>query len=346
MIVLPTLGADVPIAMRTRGGGAFLPGLAESLVRARVITHFDDADTPRGHVPAAIAARDERAFITAGLNAWWQPLAAPLRQWRLPLQLAETMHDDIGGATDGPPVALFGLPDETDNPPMQLRPRIEALDDEVRGFGETALAVLEDALRLLPESVSPASTLARAAWVWWFGCGDDDATVLDEARSYAGLDDAETMDEVRDAIDIVLPSDFYERIPRWVANPRRRRSRESIRRALRSPWARNVFAALDAMQVAATARPIGLRWEHQVVSDATPIGFCALLWWQQGDITGQVHDDFVNQAWEGGESIEASAAVALDLAPRSMSRWRRRVENTLRLAAATERLIELIGEEI
>lgn len=343
MIAIPTLAADVPLTYTRGGAGEFLPQLAEGLVRAGVI------DWPDG-MPAHVAQGDVRTLLDAGLNRWWQPLVEGLTYWRAPLLVGENVYtvcdaDDswVSRAQLSPVMLLGTLPEDELRAPLELRPRIEALEREAAGFGQTALAVLEDALRLLPESISPASTFGRASWAWWSG-ETSDAAVLDMMRGVAE-DEKITDAELRDMYDIQLPSDFERSIPRWAHSPQRVRSRLAIRRAAKSPYARRVLDALDAVHAAAWATPVGLPFDHLLV-DGLPVSFGPVLFWQRDDITTHATDAFCNQLYEAGESIEATSAQALDITPKGLAEWRARVENTVRLAAATEALIELIGEPI
>jgi PRTRC genetic system protein F len=339
--MLPLISSAVPASVRAGGAAQFLPALAEGLVRGGLID------------PAGIGtlehvfANDERSIILTGLREWWKPLARQLGLFRWNLEFREGFFDEEyshahQADTLKPGHAFVALYSPHDLSCYTLKRAITALEQECPGFGQTTLAVLEDALRLLPETISPNSTLNRAEYIYWYGEADENAVV----EEYMAQDNVtpEDRDTWLAQMDIFTRAQFDASIPRWVNSPQSVRSRAAIKRNLHTGWAKNVFDKLDALQAAAQAVPIGLRFSD--FSAGWPADFSIGLLWAENDVTRRVHDDFLNQLFEAGEGLEAVAVECVALDAKSLRRFKQRAENTIALACATEALIDLLGEKL
>ncbi|HEY1042383.1 MAG TPA: PRTRC system protein F, partial [Telluria sp.] len=212
------------------------------------------------------------------------------------------------------------------------------------GFGQTVLALLMDATRYLPESLTPWAAGWMAEVYYWDGTSTDEELIEYRMQEYGY---ATREDLIEDTGGLMTRESFYKNIPRWATLPQRVLSREEIGRAARAGWAREVAEACDA--IAAAVHMPEFRFLRRDEVGSNRAGDCVdgcmvLLWHGPGDEIGNVIDYVLNEQWQSGEAHELIDAQPVPLTKRGIRRYQRRTEQVLKLAELTERLVLLIGE--
>lgn len=209
------------------------------------------------------------------------------------------------------------------------------LESVAEGLGETVLAVVYDALRLLPNVLTPAQTLWCAEAAYWNGY-ESDLLYIDAMRETEGDDNyAEP--------DIFKRSQFFEAMPEWAVSPQRKLTDTDVRRAARTDGrAAAVVNAVDQLvQAAGRCREFADCSSRDAESDC--VSWIAWLRWSPLDMTPRVIDDWAHLAFQG-EYIEAATAVFCDDVTQTLTDWLHRMHANARVARALEHVIELIGE--
>lgn len=202
------------------------------------------------------------------------------------------------------------------------------LEDIAAGLGETVLAALYDALKLLPNTLTPRRSLWQAEFVYWHG---------EQSESAAADAWGESLGE-----DVFRRDQFFEHMPEWAAHPKRRLTTKQIRAAAeRDEFAAAVVAALDSAVLTAGN---GSDLADCSFDDAEPDSTCWTAWlrWSPADAAERIADDWCNYVTQG-EYIDAATAYRCSGDGRRAAAWLRKMRRTAQVAREIEQLLLLIA---
>lgn len=343
---LPVLTQEVPTRYVLPGAEALTVPLTIALLEAGVIT---DAmlRTPRNATLAEIFGAQEKQLTERALAHWWTKMirehSCKFFRWRLHVQQLE----DTGHGYDQASHAWFcftrmGLGD-TFPPRFALSKGVEQLEGLLEGFGQTVLAVLEDASQLLPDAQTPWSALRWAQCAHW-DFTENDAQLLEKRRiegCYASVQD------LLENSHVVTREMFYAEMPEWVCAPKRVCSRVEIERAASSKFARKVVDVCDALHDLVSRPDFNL---SPIDKGASRCGLdtvdgSMILLWKQYDVIGETIDDFLNDLGNTGEYCEFIDANPVPMTAAGVREFMSKTEQALQVAVLTEKLVLLLGEE-
>jgi PRTRC genetic system protein F len=334
---LPQLHANIPMTFRVPGEAALATPLAIALIEADMVTD------------AMLAAPgvSERKVAELSLTKWWTDLQAryPLKHfhWSLHIQELEDLTAQRP-ASDAKPLAWFCMTNDTkfEPPRFTLARRITELEGMLPGFGQTVLAVLRQTCMRLPDALDPWRAADWAEYLWWSESRDD-AELLEQYREMNGF---KTIEEAMDDAPMTRAS-FYEHMPRWVTSPRQVATKEAIIAAAKTPFARSVIAACDALSELCCSKDFRLRPSDVGAYHCgyEAIGGCMVLLWTLPGVIGQAIDEFVDLAYECGEYVEFIDSHPLDLSTNELKQYMQRTEKVMQIAMLAERLLDLIGDQ-
>lgn len=349
-LALPLLTPSIPFEVYIPGESELATPLAIALLEAGLVT--DAMLNPGPHDPSikVLGEPDERELVMLGLSTWWDRIRAThcssSLYWDLHIQQLNNLYDcfDDGELQTGTGWFCLTRRHKTNMPRFALANRIMALELVLEGFGQTVLAVLKDAMRLLPDALEPWRAEYWAETLHWSESCDDDEFIKDrmEDGKYA------TVEECLANENPMTRARFYFDMPRWVFYPRRVVSRDDIVRAATGPWEKNVIAACDAVLATVSAPEFALN-SFDVGSHSTRVesidGWVVLLW-REGDAIGAVLDEATNMCAQSGEYTEFIDAQAVPPTAEAILAYMRRTEQILELALPVENLLNLIGEPL
>ncbi len=338
-LALPKLHSSVPMTMRIAGENILTAPLAIALLEANLITGTmltSDKDM----------AADEHALSTLALSTWWDSIQYQPKYFNWTMHVQE-LEDYTGRHREGRGnVGWFCLRrnDNVDMPRFTLARGIGELESTLEGYGQTVLAVLHDACLHLPDALDPWRAASYAEYLYWHDSSTDEE-LLEDQRIERGYD---TVQEVLDDDDVLTRAEFYKHIPRWVTAPRRVLARQTIVDAAQSSHDHEVIAACDAIAALAGAPRFRLKpheiGAHQFCDQC--IDGCMVLLWTSNDQISRALDDALNDFGESGEYSEYIDAHPLRLTGKDFKRYKARTEQMMQLATLTERLLDLIGDQI
>lgn len=344
-LALPYMHAAIPSVLTLRQSSRIDQPLAIALLEANIIT--DAMLQPRPNMPLVDVFRglDERALCIAGLSTWWNSLqyqsVSSIFHWNLHVQ---ELNDWTGTRPELTGHLWFCMTrdQKTDIPRFELYQRITQLENTLAGFGQTVMALLRDAIFHLPTAFDLwfAEDIARN-WLWQDATCDEE--LLENARFEGGF---ETVQEVLDSGHVTTMAEFYRDTPAWVTTPARVLSRKKIRRAAKSDFELAVVAACDAISAVASAPGFTVKSHqvgaHQAGCDSTDS--CAVLLWRQDGEAVHVIDNYLDDLGNSGEHTDFIDAAPVEPSHAGILAYKTRTENIMRLAQATERLLNLVGE--
>ncbi len=308
-----------PVLLGLLGAGALSaddarcpPTSPAGLLQRTLQRHWDE-------VTAGARIFDWRLSANPSLLGWWIPASPSKTLW-----MAITPHDGS----------------RTDVPHYYLGPTITTLENIRRGLGQTVLAVFYDALRLLPNTLTPADAYGYTSWVHWHGETDETTAIqwlYDEG-------DFQTMEAAAAAYDGPTREAFFEHMPEWAAYPRRVLSDRQVRRAARiNAFAAKVIAAVDAIwnHVHATHEAGGYADCH-VDAEGDSITWIAFFRWHPEDLALRIADDFTEYVTQGDYN-DASTLVCLEPESDHLARWLEKMRANGQLARLVENLVDLIA---
>lgn len=354
-LALPVLSRDVPRRMYIPGETGLTAPLALALLEACVVTDAMLVPGPNATLVEVFNEPDEREMSIHALSTWWTALENRFPtnhfKWELHVQDLNEIEDHSGGRYTNGMAGWFCLTrnQNTDIPRVSLARRAGQLENCLEGFGQTALAVLWDALNRLPETFTPWFAENVAEQLYWQESETDEemiAAAIEEGRIEAfatGL--------AADAFtgDLMTRARFFEDMPRWATAPRRVASREAIVRAARGkPYEKSVIAACDNI-IAIASRP-GFclnTWDFGVQANGHyNIDACACVLWQEGDTVTTVIDHWLNDIGQAGEYVDFISMNQVPLTTPRVLEFLREMECMMELAQATETLLFLLGDEL
>lgn len=346
ILALPALAPEVPAQYVLPGDDALAVPLTIALLEAGVITNAM-LRPPCSATLAEIFGAQEKQLAERALAHWWTKLvrARPCKffRWELHVQQLE----DTGHGYDKDNTAWFcftRMGYGTNYPPrFALAKGVEKLERLLEGFGQTVLAVLQDAADLLPDPQTPWHALRWAKCAFW-DFTENDVELLEKRRiegAYA------TVKDLVETEHIVTRAMFYAEIPEWVCAPKRVRSRAEIEAAASSKFARQVVDVCDALHDLVTHPDFILlpidkgssRSGHETI-DASMI-----LLWKQFDMIGETIDDYLNDLGNCGEYCEYIDANPVPMTAAGIRDFMTKTEQAIQVAVLTEKLVLLLGEE-
>lgn len=327
-LALPTL-ETVPAAYAIRSGESFVRPLALSMLDSGVIVEADVLRRPKS----------EAALVAEALTRRWAHITENMHifDWNLRIEQApEGYVHDRNKSPDH-----FWAIIQTSGGPITCKEvciggAMQALEAVRKGLGQTVLAALSDALRMLPTVCTPGYTLGLAEYMYWYG-ESNEAYAIEEAMA---LHDCKTREDLLTTTDFFTRSQFFEGMPEWAALPRRVLTRNQIARAANSdPLAREVVDAMTTIWgIACHYGPFADLRSEDIGADLVDFGL--VLRWAEDDVTGRVIDDFGHSATEG-DYVEGSSVTPLKIVGNDLADWLKHMEATALLAKSVESLLTI-----
>ncbi len=333
---LPRLdGVPTRFAYKNRDEAWHTPALL-GLLDGGALT-LQDAQ-PRAASPAALLKRTLQRHwndVTAGarLLVWNLHVRSTFSSWSIRPEPPEHLWLFIGGEEDHPLAA----------PQLFIGPAFEHLEAVRRGLGQTVLAVLYDALRFLPNVLTPRESFYQASWVHWHGCDDEDEAI--EWLFAEG--EFETREQAEEAYEGPTRLDFFEHVPEWAVHPERVLTDRQVRLAARKDrLAEQVIAAVDAI------------WQHACATDAAggyadcgtqdgdsdSICWTVVLQWHPDDLTIRLADDFIQQVSQA-EYTDAATVKIFPLDSHDAALWLQKMRANGGLARRVENLLDVLATQ-
>ncbi|MGF6976385.1 PRTRC genetic system protein F [Paraburkholderia sp. JPY465] len=335
-VALPSL-AHVPARYTAQSGVAFARPFALSLLDSGLITEADIARRPASEI----------ALCAKVLTRNWREITSRLTRfdWHLRIEQDQCRGSDgiyWGYSREADPDIVWALLGTHDGPfscgQVCVGPSVEHLENLRRGFGQTVLAALYDVLDMLPSVCTTRTAIRIAEYTYWHGCSDEEEAFR-EALFYH---DVKTKEELAETTDFVTHAQVYGRMPKWVREPRRVLSRAQLQRAARpDAFAQSVIEAMDELWTVLTfCAPFADHSSPDAGADM--IDFTLIVRWTEDDSINRIIDDYGHYAAEG-DHIPAASVTGLRLSDRSITEWLQSMRSTALLAAAAERVLDLLG---
>ncbi|MEF9412593.1 PRTRC system protein F [Ralstonia sp. SM1864_UCD524_TZ4] len=228
-----------------------------------------------------------------------------------------------------------------DAPQYFLGPAMQRLENILPGLGQTVLAVFYDALALLPNTLTPRTSLGHASWVHWGGMKDE----TDAIQQTYDDGEFETLKQAAEAYHGPTHAEIFAHMPTWAVDPIRVLTQRQVRAAARADkFAGNVAHAVDAVwnHVHATHAASGYADCGVTSPDGDSITWLAIFRWSQDDLALRLADDFVNQAIQA-EYTDAATIHRFTNNSDQTAVWLQRMRANGELARLVEHLIALIA---
>lgn len=356
VLALPVLSTSIPRRMYIPGETGLTAPLALALLETGIVTDAMLAPGPNATLVEVFNDPDEREMSIHALTTWWTALKIrfPMQRfnWDLHVQDLSNIEDHTGGdRNDHLSAGWFCLTrnQNSDIPRVSLARRARQLEDCLEGFGQTALAVLQDALNRLPETFSPWFALSVAEQLYWQE-NDTDEEMIAQAIEEGRIENFVTgLPADAGTGDLMTRARFYEDMPKWVTAPQRVVSRKAIVRAARGkPYEKNVIAACDKI-IEIVSRPgFSLNsWDCGVQAHGHyNIDACACVLWSEGDTLTTAIDEWLNDVGNAGEYVDFISMNQVTLNASQLTKYLRHTECMMELAQATETLLLLLGDEL
>lgn len=341
-LALPTFAPDVPMHYTIPGIDTLTVPLTIALLEADVISNAM-LRAPRNALLVDVFGETEKQLCESALTHWWTRLvranSCKFFRWELHVQHLE----DDGHGHDKATTAWFCF-DRMDGeiPRFALSHGIERLEAALAGFGQTVLAVLREATQLLPDSFTPWVAIGWAERLHWDNSGTDQEMIEDFAEM-----NGVTVENALANYDLMTRAKFFANVPEWVCRPRQVVSRAAIGAAGTGDFERCVIEVCDALHALVSRPDFVLRPQdkgayrcgHDTVDGAM------VLLWNEGDVIGQVIDDYLEQVGSAGDYCEFVDANPVTMTAAGIRDFQIRTEQTLQVAVLTEQLILLLGEK-
>ncbi|MEM4988806.1 PRTRC system protein F [Collimonas sp. H4R21] len=325
---LPLLPADLPTSFRTDGNSRISGPLALAMLRAGLIREDDLHGND-----------DEKTLVETVLTRWWREMTAPLRlfKWNLHIQIVEHYQFDRNT-----PVFCISV-QKGDIPQRTLALRVEELEAECTGFGQTVVAVLYDSLSYLPEVWSPINVMRMAESAYWGGNADENGWFEDNIGCGEYASREEFLDDVGKE-SLVTRAELLNGMPDWLPAAKRVCRRKHLERAACSTLGKDVIAACDRIHALAHSSSFSIEpWSFAVDVQADATEACLFLRWNDADSLVRILDDYMHGAYESGEYMECVAATNVSTTPQAVHTYFSNVEAMLLMAKAAEDLLLLIS---
>lgn len=348
-LALPVFAAEVPMQYTVPGASALAVPLAIALLEAEVIS---DAmlRTPRNAPLVDVFGETEKRLVERALAEWWTTLirSRPCKFFRWELHVQQLAHPgDYFGTGIDPSTAWFCLTRMSSidqyPPRFALSTGVEKLERLLEGFGQTVLAVLHDATRLLPDSLGPWQAVDWCERTVWDGF-DNDLELLESRRIDGGYS---TVAKLIESEYIVTRDMFYAEMPEWIGNPVRTRTRDEIGAAASTEFARKVIAVCDDLHalVAGPNFVLGPEDKGAYRCGFDTIDASMILLWKPDDTISQALDDFLNDLGNCGEYCEFIDTNPVPMSAEGVREFMTKTEQAIQVAVLTEKLVLLLGEK-
>lgn len=345
-LALPGLHSQIPMEYRIPGQSALAAPLAIALIEANLIT--DDMLRPRRNAPLTevFLGPDERKLSERVITTWWNGIQYEAKYFRWNLHVQQLDCRSRGLDLEPHPVGWFCITrnNDFDMPRFALGRRIGDLETAREGFGQTVLSVLLEATLRLPDALDPWRAVNFAEWIHWHSTQTDEELLELMVDEGAYLTTQEALDD-----GLMTRAKFYADMPRWVTAPARMLSNDAMSAAARDDLDRNVITACSAISEFIRRAGEDLQphmiGSHQADGDGSVDG-CMVLLWAEGDQIGRALDDGLNAIGEASDYHDLIDAHPVPLTAAGFRALQSRTEKMLRLAALTERLLDLIGDPI
>ena len=341
-LALPHFAPDVPMHYTIPGVDVLTVPLAIALIEANVISNAM-LRAPRNALLVDVFGETEKQLCERALAHWWTRLirANSCKFFRWELHVQQLAND--GHGYDESETAWFCF-DRMDGeiPRFALSRGVERLEAILEGFGQTVLAVLREATLLLPDSFNPWIAIDWADWLHWSNSGDDEE-MIEEFADMHGV----TKEEAIANYDILTRAKFFEEIPEWVCRPKQVLSREAIGAAAAGEFALRVVEICDRLHALVNRADFVLRPEHKGAYRCghDTVDAAMVLLWNEGDVIGQVIDDYLEQVGNAGDYCEFIDANPVPMTAEGIRDFQIQTEQALQVAVLTERLVMLLGEK-
>jgi PRTRC genetic system protein F len=341
-LALPQLAAEIPTRYVIPGVDALTVPLTIALLEADVIT-APMLRTPRNALLVDVFGEQEKLLSERALSHWWTKLIrkTPCKFFRWSLQVQQIEDTNYDALT----TAWFCFSRMGDDMPrFALGRGIERLELLLEGFGQTVLAVLRDAVLLLPESFNPWTALDWADQAYWRESRDD-VELLEMRREEGGY---KTVQELLENEHVVTRAVFFAEVPEWVCAPKRTLSREKIAAAAGNDrLARQVIELCDQIHALVNRPGFVLHPADKGVyrTSQYPIEGCMVLLWKPFDVIGETIDDYLNDLGQCGEYTDFIDANPVPMTAAGVREFMTLTEQMLQVAVLVEKLILLLGEK-
>lgn len=341
-LALPLFAPDVPMHYTIPGIDTLTVPLTIALLEADVISNAM-LRAPRNTLLVDVFGETEKQLCERALAHWWTRLiranSCKFFRWELHVQQLE----NDGHGHDKSTTAWFCFDRMAGEiPRFALSRGIGRLEAALEGFGQTVLAVLREATNLLPDSFTPWVAVGWAEWLHWSD-SDNDKDMLEDFAEIHGI----TVEVTSESYDLMTRAKFFANVPEWVCRPRQVVTRAAIGAAGTGDFERSVIEVCDALHALVhrpdfVLEPVdkgAYRCGHDTV-DASMV-----LLWNEGDVIGQVIDDYLEQVGSAGDYCEFIDANPVPMTADGIRAFQIRTEQTLQVAVLTEKLILLLGEK-
>ncbi|CAM3421056.1 PRTRC system protein F [Paracidovorax anthurii] len=337
LLALPSLGADVPIAIASKSQAGANAALCRFLIAAGAVREDDVPENESDPLKACEAAIDTWIKRQVGALHCLEP------------RFAVNVLDKDGNypaMRDGQQTA-YALLDvywgEYREAEWAVGRRLEALNAAMPSLGATVLQVLREQSRYVYPLFTPDIADDVASYVYWQGEMDEE-TALDMMCEDGDEADREAMRE-----EMVTRRMLDDAYPDWA-----RRWPVRTGKGLRQPKGVPAWRPCNLRRAAKTLTDPGLR---QIAADALAlsrltltddfrpdidgeyIGFGAVLSWDEGDVTTRIYDDLINLAHQAEYCDRmGEAMIPLD-DPGALQAWFYRMGQRFRAIGLIDRLI-------
>ncbi|MFT0167531.1 PRTRC system protein F [Paraburkholderia mimosarum] len=310
-------------------GRTFARDLTLSLLDTGVIAQADIESRPRNEVVLAKRA----------LMRHWTHITDGMRYFDWNLRIEATPQTFYWSQPDSESVwaSVHTKEGPVSCRHVYLRDGIEALEHVRAGLGQTVLATLYDAFRMLPLCFTPEYAFGIASMVYWYGESDETEAI----EEMMALHDVKTREELESVTDVFTRRQFFNAMPEWAVFAKRVLTRRQVQLAARrDSYAREVVDAMDSLwNIVRFYGPFAdLRSEG---FGADPIDYALLVRWSDDDEITRVADDWLQQASDG-DYVIASAVAPLKIVGDDFTKWLKQMESTALLAKAVERVLALL----
>ena len=338
MIPLPTILPSVPTQYVTPGMSQLCAPLAMQLINMGMITDADLQPTLCQQI-TTLPHIDEKYLAEQALTRWWNAQIAPLTlfNWSLHVQTFDWSY-----TWEIAPTPWFCLEQKASIPQITLARGVGALEDEIEGFGQTVMALLQDAFEYLPWSYTPTHIFNMVRSHYWEGHPSSEAWITKQIGPHGEFS---TREELQASVELFTEEDFYQHTPRWIAAPVRQKSYLELSK-VRSAHGKLTLAACDAIHKFVLNERFALKrhyfFNHHLWMDS--VGSCAFLRWSDDDCYLRVIDDALEMTYGCGEYNEFISANPVSK-PQQLPLHMKQIEQMCELAVLVERLLLQIGEE-
>lgn len=213
---------------------------------------------------------------------------------------------------------------------------IMALENAVKGLGETALNLIETAGYRTLDMFGPNRARDMCQYLYWYGM-DTQEDYIEELKNYDEEDVLENLD------DQLTPDSFDASFDDWVINATQVHDTEALARLETTEqvgFVRELLPLLRELDqwIKKEARLPSLRSECQNVY----FGFC--LEWEEDDPLSRIIDDHCEQANYASDSY--TTLLVMEKAPserQAFIQWKKGVEDGFALLSTLERLLTMIA---